>query len=129
MNVSETLGGAVKAAEKAPGLRALIVFGSRATGDAHAESDWDFAYVADVDLDREALREAMASALAVSPDQVDLVDAVRANAALKFEIARDGVVVFERDAAGEDFVVEAVRTWLDMEPVLTPAYRELLQLA
>ena len=39
----------------APGLRLLVLHGSRGRGDAHAESDWDFGYLGDLAFDPDAL--------------------------------------------------------------------------
>jgi predicted nucleotidyltransferase len=107
-----------------PGLRALVLFGSRATGRAHEGSDWDFAYLGEVD--EELLRGALVSALAVDFDRVDVVSVAQASMVLKHEVARDGRVIYETPGAFDDFVIATLRDWFDMEPVLTPAYRALL---
>ncbi|WP_287519194.1 nucleotidyltransferase domain-containing protein [Okeania sp. SIO2C2] len=36
--------------EKIPYLKILVLFGSRARGDTHAKSDWDFAVVYDNEI-------------------------------------------------------------------------------
>jgi predicted nucleotidyltransferase len=108
-----------------PGLRLLVLYGSRARGDAHERSDWDFAYQADATFDPDDLLAALADRLRI--DRIDLVDLDRAGALLRYHVARDGLVVFEREARGfERFWLDAVDTWCDLAPVLEPAYARLL---
>jgi predicted nucleotidyltransferase len=107
-----------------PGLQLLILHGSRARGDARADSDWDFAWLGD-DVDPDRLMAMLAEA--TKADRVDLADLRRAGALLRYRVARDGVVVFEREpAVFLDFWLDAVHTWCDLEPVLTPAYEDVL---
>jgi predicted nucleotidyltransferase len=109
-----------------PGLHLLLVFGSRARGDAHDRSDWDFGYLAAESFDPAALLATLVEALAC--DRVDLVDLNRASGLLRFRAAREGVLVHETEAgAGNRFRVEAARFWHDVEPVLRPAYEQFLQ--
>ncbi|HSF42194.1 MAG TPA: nucleotidyltransferase domain-containing protein, partial [Thermoanaerobaculia bacterium] len=42
-------------ARQSPGLHLLILFGSRARGDDHLGSDWDFGYLAGADFDPDDL--------------------------------------------------------------------------
>lgn len=109
-----------------PGLRLLVLHGSRARGEAHARSDWDFAYVSDRTVDPERLRAALVEHL--STDAVDLADLGTAGALLRYRVARDGVLLYEADAGAFDaFRMDAIHTWCDMEPVLTPLYERVLQ--
>lgn len=104
-----------------PGLQLLVLHGSRARGDAHEMSDWDFAYEADDAFDPDRLLAARAAHL--NADRIDLADLGRSGALLRYRVARDGVVVFERSAGRfERFWLEAVDTWCDLAPVLEPAY-------
>ena len=60
-------------------------------------------------------------------DHIDLADLGRAGALLRYRVARDGVVVFERERGRfERFWLEAVDTWCDLAPVLEPAYARRL---
>lgn len=54
-----------------------MLHGSRARGDAHAASDWDFAYRASAGLDELGLRAALVMAL--DSDAVDLADLDRSS--------------------------------------------------
>jgi predicted nucleotidyltransferase len=110
-----------------PGLTLLVLHGSRARGDARVDSDWDFGWLGDAaaTLDPDALLATLAEA--THADRIDLVDLERAGALLRYRVARDGVVVFERDPERFlHFWIDAVGTWCDLEPVLTPAYEHVL---
>lgn len=78
---------------RGPRLRFAILFGSRARGNARGDSDVDLAIAPE-----QPLSEAQESALAVDLERaagmpVDLVIVDRAPQALKWRIARDGVIV------------------------------------
>lgn len=108
-----------------PGLRLLVVHGSRGRGDAAPRSDWDFGFLADNGLDAAALRARLT--VAMGTDAVDLVDLASASALLRFRVARDGVVLFERPTgAFRRFQLEAVRFWCDAGPVIRAAHDEVL---
>jgi predicted nucleotidyltransferase len=109
-----------------PELQLLMLHGSRARGDAHAGSDWDFAYRADPGLDELSLRAALSSAL--HTDEVDLADLDRAGAVLRYAAARDGKPVLEREpAALERFRISAIRFWLENELIITQSERAVLR--
>jgi len=112
-------------AAETPGLHLLVLHGSRARGDAHARSDWDVAYQAGPAFDADALLAALADTL--KADRIDLVDLERAGALLRHRVARDGVVLFERDPGRFDrFWLDAVHTWCDLAFVLEPLYARVL---
>jgi predicted nucleotidyltransferase len=114
------------AAAGLPGVRMLVLHGSRARGDSHDRSDWDFAYEADPGCDVDALLAALADRL--KADRIDLVDLERAGALLRFRVARDGVVLFEREPGTFDrFWLDAVDVWCDLGPVLEPMYEHTLE--
>jgi len=115
-----------RVAASAPGLQMLLLYGSRARGEAHAGSDWDVAYEADPDFDADALLASLADG--IMADRIDLVDLDRAGALLRHRVARDGVVVFERTQGRfERFRLNAVHAWCDMAPVLNPLYAHVLE--
>ena len=108
------------------GLRLLILHGSRARGDARPDSDWDFAWLGDEGVDADHLLGALAEA--TRADRVDLADLSRAGALLRYRVARDGRVVFERQPESFlGFWLDAVHTWCDLAPVLMPAYEYVLE--
>jgi hypothetical protein len=108
-----------------PGLRLLLVFGSRARGDAAAHSDWDFGYLADEGLDVGRLLGALVTT--VGTDRVDLADLQRASGLLRFRAARDGRTVFETaPGVADHFRIEAATFWCDAAPVLLRGYESVL---
>jgi predicted nucleotidyltransferase len=115
-----------RVAAATPGLRLLLLHGSRARGDQHPRSDWDFAYEADPMFDPDALLAALADRL--KADRIDLVDLDRAGALLRHRVARDAVVLFERiPGRFQRFWLDAVHTWCDLAPVLEPLYAGVLE--
>lgn len=107
------------------GVRLLVLHGSRARGDAHSGSDWDFGALFDDDTDPLVLTAALASS--VRSDDVDLADLSRSSALLRYRAARDGVALWER--SGEEFLnfrLEAVGFWCDAGPVIQAAQRDVL---
>ena len=107
------------------GLTLLVLFGSRARGDAVPSADWDFGFLADGSVDPLTLMAALDEA--VGSDRVDLVDLARASGLLRYRAAREGVLVYEAAAGIFDrFRFEAARFWYDAEPVLRPGYDAVL---
>ncbi len=112
-------------ANRHAGLRLLVLFGSRARGDAAPGADWDLAFLADSGFDPDALMADLA--LGLASDDIDLVDLSRAGAQVRFRVARDGLIVHEA-MPGEfgRFWVDAVSFWCDAAPVLERAYEGVL---
>ena len=107
------------------GFRLLVLFGSRARGDAHAQSDWDFGYLSDERVDPAALVTSLVDCLAT--DRVDLTDLARAGALLRFRAAAEGHPVYASDpAAFERFWLDAVSFWCDAGPILRAGYADVL---
>lgn len=108
-----------------PQLRLLVLHGSRARGDAHEGSDWDFGYLALPGLDELTLRAALSEALAT--DAVDVIDLDRAGGVLRYAVARDGKPLLEQPPGEfERFSLAAVRFWLDVEPIFRASHAALL---
>lgn len=106
-------------------LSLLVLFGSRARGDAAPGADWDFGFLADDSPDVLAMMAEISRA--VGSDRVDLADLRRASALLRFRAARDGVLAYEaRAGVFDEFRFAAARFWYDAEPVLRPGYDALL---
>ncbi|MGB3262998.1 MAG: nucleotidyltransferase domain-containing protein [Microcoleus sp.] len=93
--------------DRIPYLKMLILFGSRARGDTHAKSDWDFAALYD-----EQLREASCSdrgfawfevpgilsdIFSINSDEIDVVELNRCSRLIAHFIARDGILLYEKD--------------------------------
>jgi predicted nucleotidyltransferase len=103
-----------------PGLLFAVLVGSRATGLAHPDSDWDIALQWDHSLPwlevlgrTETLRRELARALQVPEQAVDLIELRRANLAMRAAVAEEGVVLHgERTLPWERFLR---RTWRELE--------------
>jgi predicted nucleotidyltransferase len=116
----------VELARKTPGLDLLVLFGSRARGDAHPGSDWDFGYLAGPELDFYALLARLV--LLLGTDRVDLVNLSRTNGLLRFRVAAEGKTLFEStDGVFESFAFEAISYWCDMGPIIRAGYEEILK--
>lgn len=108
-----------------PGLRLLVLHGSRATGRAHTRSDWDFAYVAEPGFDADGLQALLVEGL--GSEQIDLADLGRAGALLRHRVASSGAVIYERTPGDfQAFQVDAAQVWCDLAPVLEPAFERVL---
>jgi predicted nucleotidyltransferase len=113
-------------AKSFPGLRLLLLHGSRARGDAGAHSDWDFAYRADTAFDELELRAALVRALGT--DDLDLLDLDRAGGLVRYRAARDGKLVIARAPKEyERFALSAVRFWLDAQHAVRAGYEKVLE--
>ena len=112
-------------AQACPGVEALVLYGSRARGDASPLSDWDLGYLANSDLDATGLLASIVVAL--GDDRVDLVDLERAGGQLRYRAACDARTLFERmPDRVERFRLEAIAYWLDMAPVIRAEYEAYL---
>jgi predicted nucleotidyltransferase len=108
-----------------PKLRLLVLFGSRARGDAREGSDWDLGYLAEEGFDPDALALNLVTALGT--DRIDLVDLARAGAQIRFRAAGDGHVLYEaQPGLFGRFWIEAVDFWCDVEPLLRNGYGQVL---
>jgi uncharacterized protein len=115
-----------EAARREPGLELLVLFGSRARGDAHERSDWDFGYLAGERFDPDRFLATLVGLLDV--DRIDLVDLSRAGGLLRYRAAGDGVPLFEsEEGAFAKFWFDAVSFWCDAQPILSAGYEAILE--
>lgn len=113
-------------AEEHPGLRLLVLIGSRATGQEHAGSDWDLGVLGGASLDVAALWSDAARVLGT--DAVDVVDLGRASAVLRRDAAASGRPLFEREPGTfVAFQIEATGFWCDVGPVVREAHADVLR--
>ena len=112
--------------KKHPGLRLLLLFGSRARGPAREDSDWDFGYLAEPDFDDAALYADLV--LALKTDRVDLVDLSRANGLLRYRAARENRLLFEASTGVyEGFWLEAVHFWCENAHLFRDEYDAIIK--
>lgn len=125
LTIDPKLAARLQQAAQNAGLDLLVLFGSRARQQARPDSDWDLGFLSKHAVDQESLRESIAVILNAS--KVDLVDLNRSNGLLRYFVAAEGVLIYERvPGAFLNFRQGAVRFWCDAEPVLSRAYEEVL---
>jgi predicted nucleotidyltransferase len=116
----------IELARESPGLDLLLLFGSRARGESHPGSDWDFGYLGGSELDPWDLLARLV--LLLGTDRIDLVDLQRATGLLRFRAAAEGYPLFESgDEVFERFSFAAVSYWCDMGPIIREGYEEILR--
>lgn len=77
------------------GLQLVVLFGSYATGKIHKKSDIDVAFLYDKPADILKLTNSVIQLL--HADNVDAVDLFHANPLLKFSVAKNGMLLFEKE--------------------------------
>jgi len=99
-----------------PEVRLAVLFGSHARGRAGRRSDVDL--LLDLEPDTDATRRRVGGALGQAVrGELDLVHASDAKPLLRFEIARDGVLILERKPGDwTDFKTQAMLDWWDWAP-------------
>lgn len=83
---------------RVPGLVLVVLFGSRARGDARADSDVDLALLADAPIETLTLFDLRSDLEGVVGAPVDLVDLWRADDVLRVQVVEHAQVLFERSA-------------------------------
>ena len=101
-----------------PAVRLAALFGSAARGTSHARSDLDLAVRLDPDSDSLELRRKIEVSLVRALGcTVDVIYMDEAPPLLRFEIARDGVLLVEgRPYEWADFKARAMLDWYDWKP-------------
>ena len=97
-------------------VQLAVLFGSAARGDEHRRSDLDIGVMGVRSTARlSALRLTLAR---IAGREVDLIPLDTAPPLLRFEIARDGSVLFERaPCLWSDFQARAMVDWWDWAPL------------
>ena len=105
----------LQALESWPGVRLAVLFGSTARGESGPGSDIDLGVLFEAGQESAAALEvALARA---TGRRLDLVRLDTAPPLLRFEIARDGSVLLEREPhAWADFRARAMTDWWDWAP-------------
>ena len=124
--------------ETIPYLKMLVLFGSRARGDTHAKSDWDFAALYDRQQ-REALikdpfawfgvPDLVGEVFGICGDNVDVVELNRCTPLIAHFVARDGKLLYERETGEfEKFRQQHLMTNTELNQV-RQALRQKIELA
>ena len=111
----------LKLPEKIPYLKMLVLFGSRARGDTHGKSDWDFAALYDEEIRKSTVGDNRFACLEVplildqtyqiNTDNIDFVEFNNCSWLIAHFIARDGIILYEKDPGGfEYFRLTALRS-------------------
>ena len=113
--------------EKIPYLKMLALFGSRATGHVHAESDWDFAALYDEDLRKAIIQNPYAwfevptiiSQILEIPDtKVDVVELNKCSPIIAHFVARDGKLLYEKkNGEFADFQTTAIKSDVELNKI------------
>ncbi|MBD2384627.1 type VII toxin-antitoxin system MntA family adenylyltransferase antitoxin [Cylindrospermum sp. FACHB-282] len=92
--------------EKIPYLKMLVLFGSRATGNTNANSDWDFAVFYDEEQRQAYIKDNLSGlfelpiligeVLKINSDQIDIVELNQCSWLIAHFVARDGISLFEK---------------------------------
>ena len=103
-----------------PGLELAILVGSRASGAARSNSDWDIAIQWRRDMpwednlaNTETLRRKLAVTLGVAEDRIDLIDLPRAGLAMRALVAEEGMVLKGEDSLAWNHFLG--RVWRELE--------------
>lgn len=92
--------------QEIPYLKMLILFGSRARGDTHSNSDWDFAVLYDEELRRQTVEGfgwfrdigIIGDCFNLNSDNIDVVEIERCSELMAHHIARDGKLIYEQES-------------------------------
>jgi predicted nucleotidyltransferase len=99
-----------------PEVKLAVLFGSTARGQARKGSDVDLGLLVDPDT-REARLKALVELERAAGREVDLVFLEEAPPLLRFEIARDGVLILQRqNDLWVRFKERAIQDWWDWAP-------------
>jgi predicted nucleotidyltransferase len=99
-----------------PDVRLVVVFGSVARDDARPDSDADIGILGGGFWPQLELGSRISARLGREPHVVDLT---AAGELLRFEVARDGICIFEReDDLWLRFRAQAMIAYWDFEPIM-----------
>jgi predicted nucleotidyltransferase len=103
-----------------PQLEFAVLVGSRASGTARANSDWDIALQWSPQLDwltvlglTETLRRTLAETLQTDSSAIDLIELRQANLAMRASVAEEGLPLTGQDTLATAHFLR--RTWPDQE--------------
>jgi predicted nucleotidyltransferase len=102
ITIESLIQSSVQLPEIIPTLRLLILFGSRARGNPHSNSDWDFAFLCDSDqqnvLFNAEIYAILADLFRINDDKIDAINLAKCPPLMAHAIAQDGKLLYERDS-------------------------------
>lgn len=115
-----------KLPEKIPYLKMLIIFGSRARGDTHSKSDWDFAALYDEEIRDKSCKDRgfawfevpgiIEEVFSINSDNIDIVELNRSSPLIAHFVARDGKLIYEKKSGEfENFKHKSLMNDLEMK--------------
>ncbi|MEG4519299.1 MULTISPECIES: type VII toxin-antitoxin system MntA family adenylyltransferase antitoxin [unclassified Microcoleus] len=127
---------ALQLPEQIPYLKMLILFGSRARGDTHAKSDWDFAALYDEKLREESCNNRgfawfevpgiLGEAFSINSDEIDVVELNRCSPLIANFIAHDGKLLYEQESGQfEQFVKTHLMNELELQELECQLYQSI----
>jgi len=110
-------------------LKLILLFGSRATGKIHKESDYDVAYLPEKNLsfdDEVDINFQFTNIF--KNDRVDTVDIRKASPLLLFGIFRQCQIIFKKDdLIFPTYRAYAFKKYLEAKPILLERFKKLSQ--
>jgi predicted nucleotidyltransferase len=114
--------------EKIPYLKMLVLFGSRATGKSHANSDWDFAALYDEELHESYCKDKafawfevsilLGQAFDINSANIDVIELNNCSPLIAHFVARDGKVLYEKESGEfEKFRQRSLKSEREMKEI------------
>lgn len=92
--------------EKLPYLKMLVLFGSRARGDIHSKSDWDFAVIYDEEMRNKLCHDPAFLSFEIpsilddifnlNSDHIDVIELNKCSPHIADAVARHGKLIYEQ---------------------------------
>ena len=103
------------------GLSLVVLFGSQATGKTHKKSDIDIAFLSDIKMGLyDIARMQIEFEQVLKIGKIELVDLRNSPPLLLKEIAKNSVLLYERDAlAFARFKIHAFKRYMESKKLLT----------
>ena len=114
--------------EQIPYLKMLVLFGSRARGDTHAKSDWDFAalfdeesrkiHVANNTWKLLEVPQIIGEVFNLNSDQIDVVELNNCSHIITHFVAKDGKLIYEKEQGEfERFRQKALKSEIEIKAI------------
>ena len=122
--------------QEIPFLKLLILFGSRATGQNHEDSDYDFALICDPEIYQDwkkkgkswfSLYSTFENIFKLPNEAVDIVDLNRCSEILAHVIASDGKLLYEKRSGEYDEFLKRSLMSIEQTKKMRQAQRQNLE--